>query len=62
MRCNLGKTDMIIRVLIGFIIIEAGVYFEAWWGIVGLVPILTAVMGWCPLYAQFNVSTARGKV
>ncbi|HEX3035608.1 MAG TPA: YgaP-like transmembrane domain [Thermodesulfobacteriota bacterium] len=32
MTYNLGKADRIFRVLIGFIIIEVGVYFEAWWG------------------------------
>ena len=30
MRCNLGKIDRVIRVIIGSIIIEAGVYLEAW--------------------------------
>ena len=62
MRCNLSKTDRIFRVIIGFIVIEAGVYFEAWWGIIGIVQILTAAIGWCPFYAPFKASTSRIKV
>ena len=56
MRCDLGKSDRIFRAIIGFIVIEA------WWGIVGIVPILTSAMGWCPFYVQFNASTAKVKV
>ena len=62
MRCNLGKSDRIFRVIIGFIVIEAGVYFEAWWGIVGIVPILISAMVWCPFYVPFRISTFRVKV
>lgn len=61
MRCNLGKADRILRVVTGFIIIEAGVHLEAWWGIIGIVPILTAAIGWCPFYAPFKVLSKQSK-
>ena len=32
MKCNIGKTDRIVRVLIGLAIIWAGLYYENWWG------------------------------
>ena len=49
MKCNVGRTDRIIRVIIGLAIIWAGFYYENWWGAIGIVP-LTAAIGYCPLY------------
>lgn len=59
MKRNIGKTDRIIRVLIGFIVIAVGAYFKSWWGAIGLLPILTAALGWCPPYALFGISTCK---
>lgn len=59
MKCNIGKTDRIVRVLIGLAIIWAGFYHENWWGVVGIVPIATAVIGHCPAYVPFKFSTCR---
>jgi len=61
MKCNTGKTDRIIRGLIGLIVIAAGVYWKSWWGAVGLVPLFTAAIGWCGLYALFGISTCKAK-
>ena len=57
MKCNVGKTDRVIRVLIGLALLIGGVYFGSWWGAIGLVPLLTAAIGWCPLYLPFGLST-----
>jgi hypothetical protein len=32
MKCNVGKTDKTIRIIIGAAIIALGVYFQSWWG------------------------------
>lgn len=61
MKCNIGKTDRIIRVLIGLIVIVIGVYLKSWWGAIGLVPIFTAAIGWCGLYTLFGISTCKAK-
>jgi len=58
MKCNVGKTDKIIRLILGAGIIAAGVYFQNWWGAIGAVPILTALIGWCPAYVPFGISTS----
>jgi len=58
MKCNVGKTDKIIRLILGAGIIAAGVYFQSWWGAIGAVPILTALIGWCPAYIPFGISTS----
>jgi hypothetical protein len=57
MKCNVGKTDRVIRVLIGLALLIGGIYFGSGWGAIGLVPLLTAAIGWCPLYAPFGLST-----
>jgi hypothetical protein len=61
MKCNIGKTDRIIRALIGLIVIAVGVYLKSWWGAVGLVPLFTAAIGWCGLYTLFGMSTCKVK-
>lgn len=61
MKCNVGKTDKIIRWIIGLIIILIGVYFRSWWGLLGLIPIVTALIGLCPLYLPFGINTCKIK-
>lgn len=58
---NVGSTDRVVRVVAGLVIVAAGVAFRSWWGLVGLVPLLTATMSWCPLYAPFGLSTCPTK-
>jgi len=43
----------------GVVIILAGVYFKSWWGVVGIVPILTALIKFCPAYLPFGFSTCK---
>jgi hypothetical protein len=57
--CNVGKTDKIIRVLIGLVILGLGFAFKSWFGLIGIVPILTAVFGRCGLYYPFKINTVK---
>ncbi len=57
MKCNVEKTDKIIKVIMGLIVIAAGVFFKSWWGLVELLSILTAVVSWCPAYVPINISS-----
>ena len=59
MKCNVGKSDRILRVVVGILIVAAGFYFKSWWGAIGVVPILTASFGWCPAYLPFGISTCK---
>ncbi|MEW6412677.1 MAG: DUF2892 domain-containing protein [Candidatus Zixiibacteriota bacterium] len=61
MRTNMGKTDRTIRIIIGIVVLALGYYFGTWWGLVGLVPLLTAFSGWCPAYTLIGVSTCSAK-
>lgn len=57
MKANMGKGDKSFRVVFGVIIIALGLYFESWWGAIGLIPIITSSISWCPLYAPFKITT-----
>jgi hypothetical protein len=57
--CNIGKTDKIIRVIIGIVILAVGYYFKSWFGLIGIIPILTAVFGRCGLYYPFKIDTTK---
>ena len=59
MKCNVGSADRAFRIIAGLAIIAAGVYFQSWWGAVGLVPILTGSLRWCPLYSPLGISTTK---
>lgn len=57
MNKNLGKIDRSLRVIVGLVIIAAGIIYGSWLGAIGLVPLLTAVLGWCPLYCPLKINT-----
>ena len=59
MKKNIGTLDKGIRIVLGTAIIALGIFYQSWWGLVGLVPLLTAFMGWCPAYNLIGVSTDR---
>ncbi|MCB1645543.1 MAG: DUF2892 domain-containing protein [Pseudomonadales bacterium] len=61
MKQNVGGADRIIRIIVGLAVIAAGVWFQSWWGAVGLVPLGTALVGWCPPYALLGISTCSVK-
>jgi hypothetical protein len=62
---NTANWDRIVRILLGIVLLYLG------WGgmigggagtvlkILGFVPLLTGLVGWCPLYAMFRLRTNR---
>lgn len=57
--CNL--TEKIVRVIAGLIILGAGWYYQSLWGLVGLIPLVTVAIGWCPLSYILGVNTCKIK-
>ncbi|PKH01870.1 DUF2892 domain-containing protein [Psychromonas sp. MB-3u-54] len=57
MKNNVGGLDRTLRIIVGVVIIAAGGYFQSWWGAVGLIPLLTGSIGWCPAYLPFGISS-----
>lgn len=61
MIANVGKHDRIARIVLGLTILGAGLYFGSYWGFVGIVPLATAYLSWCPAYLPFRLSTTAKK-
>ena len=59
MKKNVGGADRILRVILGVAVIGLGLYFKSWWGIIGIVPLATGVLNFCPAYTLIGVSTSK---
>ncbi len=60
MPCNEGKIDRLLRVIVGLALISL-VFIgpKAVWGWVGIVPLLTGLIGFCPLYTLLGINTCK---
>lgn len=56
---NIGNADRVIRLVLGAGLLGAGALLGSWWGLVGLVPIGTALVRRCPAYWPLRLSTCR---
>jgi hypothetical protein len=62
MKSNVGGIDKILRIVVGAGLIGATVAgMLPVWGYVGIVPLATGLMGWCPLYPILGLSTCPTK-
>lgn len=59
MNANVGGIDKVARVVLGLLIIAAGVYYHSWWGAIGAVLLITGILNFCPLYLPFGISSCR---
>ena len=59
MKQNVGGIDRILRLVVGLAIIGWGVATQNFWGAVGIVPLFTAAIGWCPAYLPFGLSSCK---
>ncbi|MDB5823817.1 MAG: hypothetical protein JWR21_2521 [Herminiimonas sp.] len=62
---NVGGIDRALRVVAGLVII--GLFFVVgdayrWWTLLGIVPLMTGLIGWCPIYMPFGASSCKGAV
>ena len=57
---NIGKPERIVRVVVGLGILSLAFWGpESPWAYLGILPLLTGLLGWCPPYALLGISTAR---
>lgn len=60
MKANVGGIDRILRITIGLVLIGlAATGTVGWWGWLGVVPLATGLIGWCPPYAMLGLNTCR---
>lgn len=61
MTCNVGGTERKFRIITGAAILAAGLYFQSWWGLIGLVPLVTGLIRFCPLWTLIGINTSCPK-
>ncbi len=59
MKKNVGSVDKIVRIVLGLAIGAAGYYYQSWLGLIGIIPVATALINFCPVYTLFKLSTAE---
>jgi hypothetical protein len=58
MQTNESSIDRALRVVLGIVVLSLVVVGpRTMWGLIGLVPLLTGLVGFCPLYRLIGVST-----
>ena len=66
MNANVGGIDKVLRIVAGIVLLaltfvlrsESGLWL---WGLIGIVPLATALMGWCPFYPLLGLNTCPMK-
>lgn len=58
MKSNVGGIDKIIRIVAGLVLIALAIMgIGAPWTYIGVVPLVTGLMGWCPAYTLLGMNT-----
>ncbi|WP_298284294.1 DUF2892 domain-containing protein [Acidocella sp.] len=62
MKANVGTIDRVLRVIAGLVLLSL-VFIgpKTMWGLIGLVPLGTAAIGFCPAYLPFGLNTCGTK-
>jgi hypothetical protein len=62
MKQNIGNSERVLRIVIGAALaVAAAMGMIGWWGWLGLIPLVTGLVGWCPPYALLGISTCKTK-
>ncbi|OIP15213.1 MAG: hypothetical protein AUK53_04470 [Betaproteobacteria bacterium CG2_30_59_46] len=62
MKANVGGIDKVLRIVAGIVLLaltfvlksESGLWL---WGLIGIVPLATGLLGWCPFYPLLGLNT-----
>ena len=60
MKANVGGVDKILRIVVGLVLLSLILILEGnarWWGLVGIVPLVTGLFNFCPLYTLLGINT-----
>ncbi|HEX7328219.1 MAG TPA: DUF2892 domain-containing protein [Casimicrobiaceae bacterium] len=64
MGANIGGVDRSVRIVAGIVILALFFVLEGaarWWALIGLVPLVTGIAGWCPAYRLLGIKTCRAR-
>ena len=60
MRMNVGMIDKVLRIIIGIVLIALAFSGTLGvWAYIGVIPLVTGLMGWCPLYSLLGMDTKK---
>jgi Protein of unknown function (DUF2892) len=64
MTANVGTIDRVLRIVVGLALIAAalglfGAAYQTVWGWIGLIPLATGLVSWCPAYTILGVRTCK---
>ena len=59
LNCNIETFDKILRRSLGLILLGLGIYYQHWWGALGLLPIALSYWKHFPLYLPFKINTNK---
>ena len=59
MKANVGGVDKVLRIVLGVALIAWAATGGPVWAWVGVVPLLTGLFNFCPLYALLGMSTCK---
>lgn len=58
MKVNVGTVDRVLRIAAGAVLILLAVMGKiGWWGWLGLIPLATGIVRFCPLYPLLGINT-----
>jgi hypothetical protein len=60
MKANVGGFDRILRIVVGVVFLAAVVILDGnarWFGLIGIVPLLTGIFRYCPAYVPFGFTS-----
>lgn len=60
MQANVGGIDRVLRIVVGLGLLSMLFFVQGdakWWGLIGVVPLFTALVRWCPAYTLFGIKT-----
>ena len=61
MKLNVGGIDRTLRIIVGLALIVWALTSGPIWAWIGIVPVATGIIGFCPLYPIFGISTCGKK-
>ena len=60
MKCNVGGVDRVLRIVIGLVLVGmAATNVVGLWGWIGIVPLVTGLFKFCPLYSIIRINSCR---
>lgn len=61
LQMNVGGTERALRVVVGVLMLSLAIVAGHTWMYIGVIPLMTGVMGFCPAYKMFGINTCKPK-